>query len=432
MDSSNILFVGHHGQYSDVKVEIPFRARQNPPKIMEKIKAAVVNAFLYVLHFFQNLFNFENPTNIKLCKSVNPTRTGAYNVSYRLPMLENEDDQDPFIILTIDSGGVLGKIPIAMLKEIEKEIDGRVIDAIDLIAGASTGGIIAALLALPSINDSQVPRYSAEKVDDLYDAFAQKVFSNSTYYKMTSLWGATSPKYPAPYDVMKEVVGDVQLQASLAKRLIITSVDVPSGDLVLFESHPDNTTDFLREKGINACSISEGAKFTDAIEATSAAPTFFPTKKFENYNLADGCIADKNSAQLATLLSVEKIAKKRPILVISLGTGESPPGSIVEKNALQWGWVQWAAPLIDCLMNTRAKGVDLEMELMAKNNPLLNYVRIQAKLENALEAQMDNASPENMQKLGDLGFHTITHFLENGGRKMIIDPLRKKLVSVKK
>ncbi|MBA3238024.1 MAG: patatin-like phospholipase family protein [Parachlamydiaceae bacterium] len=426
MFASSISLAGHH---PNIKVEIPSRQKQYSTTITEKIKAVVINAFLSIVQFFQTLFNCVTSTKEELREDLTPARMGTYKLTYQLPMLETEDDQDPFIILTIDSGGVLGKIPIAMLRKIEEEIGGRIIEAVDIIAGASTGGIIAALLSLPSVNHPETPRYSAEDVDNLYDTFAQKIFSHSTYYKVTSLWGATSPKYPPPYEVMKDVVGDAQLQDALAKRLIVTSVDLLSGNLVLFENHPDNTTDFLEEKGIHTYSISEGAKFSDAIEATSAAPTYFPSKKFEKYNLIDGFMADKNSAQLVTLLATEKIARNRPILVISLGTGETVQGPIAEKNSLEWGWSQWVQPLIEYLINTRAKEVDLQMELMAKNNPLLNYVRIQSKLENALEAQMDNATPENMQRLGDLGTYTINHFLDNGGREMIIDPLRRKLLN---
>ena len=55
------------------------------------------------------------------------------------------DSDQPFRILSIDGGGIKGIFPAAILSTLERDyLDGRPIgDYFDLIAGTSTGGIIA-------------------------------------------------------------------------------------------------------------------------------------------------------------------------------------------------------------------------------------------------------------------------------------------------
>src|SRR5690349_7315370 len=58
------------------------------------------------------------------------------------------DEPYPRRILTIDGGGLKGAMPAAFLAEIEEISGQRIVENFDLIAGTSTGGIIALGLAL--------------------------------------------------------------------------------------------------------------------------------------------------------------------------------------------------------------------------------------------------------------------------------------------
>ena len=53
-------------------------------------------------------------------------------------------------VLSIDGGGIRGVIPAAVLTEIERRTDRPAAELFDLIAGTSTGGIIALAPALPN------------------------------------------------------------------------------------------------------------------------------------------------------------------------------------------------------------------------------------------------------------------------------------------
>ena len=52
-------------------------------------------------------------------------------------------------VLAIDGGGIRGLIPALVLAEIERRTERRIGELVDLIAGTSTGAIIACALAKP-------------------------------------------------------------------------------------------------------------------------------------------------------------------------------------------------------------------------------------------------------------------------------------------
>ena len=53
-------------------------------------------------------------------------------------------------ILSIDGGGIRGIIPATFLAEFEKRTGQPICALFDIIAGTSTGGILAATLTLPN------------------------------------------------------------------------------------------------------------------------------------------------------------------------------------------------------------------------------------------------------------------------------------------
>ena len=52
-------------------------------------------------------------------------------------------------VLAIDGGGIRGLVPALVLAEIERRSQRRIFELFDLIAGTSTGGILACALCAP-------------------------------------------------------------------------------------------------------------------------------------------------------------------------------------------------------------------------------------------------------------------------------------------
>src|SRR5207244_13387139 len=78
-------------------------------------------------------------------------------------------------VLSIDGGGIRGILPAMVLSEIEKRTGRRVSALFDLVAGTSTGGILALALTRPS--ESRTPAYTAAALAKRYEDERPRTFS---------------------------------------------------------------------------------------------------------------------------------------------------------------------------------------------------------------------------------------------------------------
>ncbi|HEY4786301.1 MAG TPA: patatin-like phospholipase family protein, partial [Bacteroidales bacterium] len=171
-------------------------------------------------------------------------------------------------ILSIDGGGIRGIIPGTVLAELEKRIaavtkkeQAHISDYFDLIAGTSTGGILASILICP--DSGKQARYTAQEAVDLYFKKGEEIFSTSLWQKIKTADGMLDEKYPVTglEDALNEYLGNVKLSQAL-KPCLITSYDILNRRAVFFNSMDarDEYTDFY---------------LRDIARATSAAPTYF-------------------------------------------------------------------------------------------------------------------------------------------------------------
>ncbi|MBK8983022.1 MAG: patatin-like phospholipase family protein [Ignavibacteria bacterium] len=88
-------------------------------------------------------------------------------------------------ILTIDGGGIRGVLPARILHEIEKRTKKPIAELFDLIAGTSTGGILALCLTKPDSKGN--PRYKALDILKLYEEEGKKIFKKSPWKSTMSV-----------------------------------------------------------------------------------------------------------------------------------------------------------------------------------------------------------------------------------------------------
>src|SRR3954449_12357803 len=86
-------------------------------------------------------------------------------------------------VLCIDGGGIRGLIPALVLAEIERRTGRPTFELFDLIAGTSTGGILACGLTCPG--EDGRPRHSAEELADLYRTEGPRIFDRSLIRRIT-------------------------------------------------------------------------------------------------------------------------------------------------------------------------------------------------------------------------------------------------------
>src|SRR3954462_11448006 len=125
-------------------------------------------------------------------------------------------------ILSIDGGGIRGIIPGQVLVAVEEAIQAatgdstkRIADVFDMVAGTSTGGILACLYLCPG--DGNRPKFSAKDAVNLYLQNGDDIFDVSIFKKIASLGGVADEKYDA--DVLEKTLtrylGDVRLSQLL-------------------------------------------------------------------------------------------------------------------------------------------------------------------------------------------------------------------------
>ena len=298
----------------------------------------------------------------------------------------------PLRVLALDGGGIRGVIPATLLAEIEKRTGKRIAETFDLIAGTSTGGILALGLTTPHPNDETKRPYTAEDLIGMYEKNGKAIFSRSLGHRLITLFGLLGSKYAVRGldKTLATYFGDSRLKDAVAE-LLITSYDLETRESWFFARHKA-----LDEPEANDFPMVRVAR------ATSAAPTYFRPERLSEDSQAgmiDGGVHSNNPAMCAWVETV-KLYEDRDVdvIVVSLGTGQvkSP---ISFNKARVWGLIGWVRPLIGIFMDGVAATVEHELEyLLPDQNGQLRYFRFQAELPPGM-GSMDNTRPEHIALL---------------------------------
>jgi Patatin len=291
-------------------------------------------------------------------------------------------------VLSIDGGGIRGIIPAMVLAEIEKRTRKPIAENFQLIAGTSTGGILA--LALTKPDGTGKPQYSAADMVELYQKEGKAIFSRTLGHRLLALDFLLREKYPARgiETVLHRYFGNTRLKEALTG-VLITAYDTESRNCWFFKSakakdphHPE--ADFLMK---------------DVARATSAAPTYFSPARIkahtmiDYYSLIDGGVFANNPAMCAYAeAKSNQFDAKAEILVISLGTGEMTR-PLPYLQIKHWG-VRWAQPILDVVFDGASDTVDYQLRQLLRpaKDGTDRYCRFQVRLERDND-HMDTINP---------------------------------------
>lgn len=231
----------------------------------------------------------------------------------------------PFRILSIDGGGICGILPAACLAELEARfLDGASIGThFDMIAGTSTGGIIALGLAHGS---------TAAQIRDLYVERGDRIFPSrrAVGRLLRSLRRVVRYAYDstALEEELLQIFGDATL-GEARTRLCIPSFEGRHGEPWIFKTphHPDFQKDrFERMVRVGL--------------ATSAAPTFLKALPNNGYLMVDGGLWANNPIMNAVVDALTCFELDRSqIRVLSIGCGETT--FKVDQPMANGGLFQW-------------------------------------------------------------------------------------------
>ena len=269
-------------------------------------------------------------------------------------------------VLAIDGGGIRGLIPALVLAEIEARTERRIAELVDVIAGTSTGGIIACALARPE-------PLSAAEVAALYEQDGPVIFDRSLLKQIASLGGLIDERYSSTglVRVLERHLGGVPMTAATVP-LLLTAYDTERRRI-----------HFLRSEGEGS-----GASMVDAAHATSAAPTYFEPVRVGGATLIDGGVYALNPALCAYAEQGGRVD-----LLLSLGTGEHTR-PLRYDDIKDWGQLEWARPVIDVVFDGGQDAVSFQLGILLADR----YVRLQTRLDEASD-DLDDASEENLALL---------------------------------
>src|SRR5713101_8997211 len=230
-------------------------------------------------------------------------------------------------ILSVDGGGIRGLYAAVLLDRLTREVP-ILVDRVDLVAGTSTGGIIALGLAHDLAPADLVA---------LYRDRAKEIFDDSWLDDLKDLGGLTG----ADYDndklkaVLEGVFGKKTRLKQLKKRVLVPTFDLDN-------ESPAPCKRMWKPKFFHNFPgpDSDGKELVvDVALRTSAAPSFFPV--YQGY--ADGGVFANNPAMAALAQALEPTTGKQnlaDVILLSLGTGRG--NQFITTQDADWGWVQWA------------------------------------------------------------------------------------------
>jgi patatin-like phospholipase/acyl hydrolase len=297
---------------------------------------------------------------------------------------------DTLKVLSIDGGGIRGIIPATILESIEDRTNTRTADLFDLIAGTSTGGILALGLATP--DEKGEPKYSAADLTALYEKEGKRIFARSLWHTMIALDNLIDEKYDASglESVLRKYFGDTRLKDAVTE-VLVTSYELETREPWFFARH----------KAQSNPSFDFEMRFV--ARATSAAPTYFEpeelTETRPHGGLIDGGVYANNPALCAYVEMKDLHPDHDDILVVSLGTGQHTR-PIHYTDARNWGLALWAKPILNVVFDGVSDTVDHEMKILCRDSDDGDprYYRFQTEL-NVGSDDMDNATATNLLAL---------------------------------
>jgi hypothetical protein len=257
-------------------------------------------------------------------------------------------------ILTIDGGGLRGIIPAMMLAEIEERTGKPASALFDLIAGTSTGGLIALALAKPA-------PMTATEIVQFYQRDGPTIFRRRLLKSVQQL--VRSAYSPKGLEAALLATFDDDRLSETNPPVVVMSYELQSRIPWFFKTlraQKEPSYDFL---------------LRDIARATSAAPTYFPPERlpiqggqpFSVGQFIDGGVYANNPG-VCGFVEASKLKKGLgglPRTVVSLGTSLSAqPGPT---RAMGWGILHWLnprqqEPLLNAMLDGMSKTVKHQLK----------------------------------------------------------------------
>jgi uncharacterized protein len=309
-------------------------------------------------------------------------------------------ETDRRLILCLDGGGMRGILTIQLLKKLEEVAGIPCYELFDMVAGTSTGGIIAGLITMG---------YTAEKIEEKYIELVSEVFDKNVLGDRF----VNPPKFSKENyrNLVKKEVQDCTLMEASAKYeldILITAQDLAAAEETFFTC--------FKQKDGSYYGTYKDVLLRAVMEATMSAPTYFnPLERF-----VDGGTTTYNNPSLAAFMEAvsysvprgqekEAMYKIDKITMFNFGTGISrqfikPNETLNLKGLDVMFWLNWIMT---------ATGQDASaMQVNTLRSPMINKVidfrRFQISLDPDSIKKIPNIDGVNERKYKVKWLHDLT------------------------
>lgn len=292
-------------------------------------------------------------------------------------------------ILSIDGGGIRGVVSCIWLDGVAQALRDTarpdLIASFDLLAGSSTGAMIACALGL-GLSPAQAGQLYRIHRHTIFPGMPGRLWSRLGRVLQS---GPSAPRYDGRglERVLREVFGEARL-GELSQPTLLLAYDTISRKPVVFKSFRPEHADL---------------KIWEVCRASAAAPTYFPAHGMDvegrAHSLIDGGLVANNPTACAiaeALRKDERLQGSDDLVVLSVGSGErNRPIDLA--SAREWGALEWAIPIIDVLFDGSTDSVDYIAQQLVGDG----YFRMQAELLVGLD-DLDDTSDTNLLALETL------------------------------
>lgn len=225
-------------------------------------------------------------------------------------------------ILAIDGGGIKGIFPAAFLASVEEEVQAPAGSYFDLIAGTSTGGIIALGLGLG---------FWARDMLSFYKELGPKIFSGNHLLRLLRWIGLSKYNGKPLRQALVDKFQDLKLGDS-KNRLVIPSLSLETGEVYVYKTA--HHLRFLKDYK---------ERVVDVAMETAAAPSYFPAhRNSSGIPLVDGGTWANNPTGIAVVEAIGVLGwNPSDLAILSLGC-TTPVFDIGIGRHLGMGLLYWA------------------------------------------------------------------------------------------
>ena len=264
-------------------------------------------------------------------------------------------------ILTLDGGGIRGLLSAVLMDELDRRQPGW-LSRVDMIAGTSTGGILALALA---------NRMQPAELAELYYELGPIIFKDNLFDDVRDLGRMIGADYATKNlrGELEKIFANTRLR-DLDKRVLITAFDLDN-EAVPPEERSWKPKFFHNFPGEDSDGDQHAA---DVALYTSAAPTYFPSVD----GFIDGGVVANHPGMVALSQTQDRRSEipDRPrvdeIRLLSIGAGRVL--SHIKGPVHNWGLVQWAKPLLNLMLDAVSGVPDFQCrQILGANYHRLNY-----------------------------------------------------------